>query len=748
MSGCINKQFEEKLFAYEIGILSEGERRELELHILDCDSCREEIKKFDEAALLIRHDEATRGTIAEIAESELIEKKESSPPTNIWRTLIPIAAAAVVVLMLVLQPWHIEIHPGQDAIASENRLAILWFENLADQSDSLSLEKIVSNLLITDLAESHHIQVVSGQRISDIINQLGGDESGQIDNQLAVEIAQKAGASWLMTGTVLQLEPSIILTSQIIDVVSGNIISSQRVNGDVDSTIFSVIDKLSSAVRADLPIPDGAMLEPDRKISEFTTNSTKAYRYYLDGLNYYGKYFYPNARRSFEQVLEIDSTFAMAYYYLAIIKSAKLLDKAIEYMDNASEKDKYYIRYLEATRARNIELRESILDTLLMRYPDEKNALYLLGTSKYYQKKYEEAIVCFEQALKLDPSYKQIHNMLAFAYNRQGKFDQALEANEKYISIAPDEPNPYDSRGALFAQNGMLDSSLVAYKKALEIKPDFSSSLEGSGVMHLLNEEYEKAAVYFHKLASSESKSLRSQGRYYLALIPLYQGKIKQALEVINDCMAADRLEGAELEQGYKHVIRAIIYEGINQTDSAFAEIEKSLEYDQGYYHPYYSMMARNGEIQRAQQELEHLKDSLDATPAFLFQYYLATGAVDFVAGDFEQAINSLTKAEEISPVLPVMYLLGRSYLQAGYFDKAIELFRKQLTNYNSYLVCRGTWSVKMFYYLGLAYEGAGRFEEARVQYQRFLDIWKDADEGIVEIEDARTRLAGLQKQS
>jgi hypothetical protein len=53
---------------------------------------------------------------------------------------------------------------------------------------------------------------------------------------------------------------------------------------------------------------------------------------------------------------------------------------------------------------------------------------------------------------------------------------------------------------------------------------------------------------------------------------------------------------------------------------------------------------------------------------------------------------------------------------------------------------------VKGYYWLGLAYEKSGWTNKAIQQYEEFLDIWKDADPGIEEIQDAKDHLARLRK--
>jgi cytochrome c-type biogenesis protein CcmH/NrfG len=58
------------------------------------------------------------------------------------------------------------------------------------------------------------------------------------------------------------------------------------------------------------------------------------------------------------------------------------------------------------------------------------------------------------------------------------------------------------------------------------------------------------------------------------------------------------------------------------------------------------------------------------------------------------------------------------------------------------------TLAVKAYYLLGLAYEKSGWNKKAIEKYEEFLDIWKNADPGIPEVQDAKERLKKLRAES
>jgi tetratricopeptide (TPR) repeat protein len=89
--------------------------------------------------------------------------------------------------------------------------------------------------------------------------------------------------------------------------------------------------------------------------------------------------------------------------------------------------------------------------------------------------------------------------------------------------------------------------------------------------------------------------------------------------------------------------------------------------------------------------------------------------------------------------------VLARAYQKNGELDKAIEEYKK-LINFDPNRKERLLIHPKYYYRLAILYEEKNLKGEAIEQYQRFLELWKDAIPGIVEVDDARERLARLNK--
>jgi len=684
------------------------------------------------------------------------------PKKRLLPFLVPASIVFIVVcLLLILKPFQFEIVPEEKAIAEESSLAIMYFDNMADPDDKDRFAQMITSLLITDLSESQYMRVVSRQRLYDILKLLGKEDLKVIDKTVASEVARKAKVKWILTGDILQTEPNIVLTSDISDPTTGKILATQRVTGETGEDLFSVVDKLSAQIKEDLSLPGGAEKELDRAVADVTTHSPEAYRYYLEGVDNYNKVYFADAIKSFEKALEFDSTFAMAYFWLATLKvgpeQKRLIQKAVEHSDKVSKKERYYIKIREAGIKGDAE---HVLEGLLKmaeHFPEDKEAFQLLGHYYFEMRDYEQAISYYNRALELDPLFKLTYNMLAYIYNQVGDFEKSIWAINKYISIAPDEANPYDTRADLYAWNGRIDQAIESYRKALEKKPDFRASRAKLGHMHLFKREYARAESSYNAMSASEDKNARSEGRIYLSYIPTCQGRLDEALRVLDDGLAADRMEQEEgAYKARKHSLKAFILLEKESFDSAEEQAEKAVSIWRtiypdnrvwGRYHLIH-LLAEAGEIEKAEQVAQALRDDIgeDEEGRICYWWY-AQGCVDFFKGNLEESIVNLEKAADHLHEFYPNYMLARAYLESGRLDKGVAQLEKMLLKHDESRAALGSWAVKAHYLLGLAYEKSGWNNKAVEQYERFLEIWKDADPGIPEVEDAKERLRKLSEQ-
>jgi tetratricopeptide (TPR) repeat protein len=172
----------------------------------------------------------------------------------------------------------------------------------------------------------------------------------------------------------------------------------------------------------------------------------------------------------------------------------------------------------------------------------------------------------------------------------------------------------------------------------------------------------------------------------------------------------------------------------------------------------------KEGKIESAKSRLPEIESCIEKGSYFedwiRSRYDLLLGQVLLEEGSTEKAV---TICENISPsgVAPAPHftellicynvpflkdVLAEAYLKNGDLDKAISEYEK-LIIFHPEKEGRFLIHPKYHYRLAKLYEQKGNKAKAVEHYERFLELWKDADPGIVEVEDARERVAGIKGQ-
>jgi tetratricopeptide (TPR) repeat protein len=754
VSKCTNQHLGDKLYAYELGLLSERERDEIEIHILECACCRETAAKFAPAARLLRNDIDVRDRIVKMgAEQPVIS--EASGKRRIVPLLSTAAAAVILILFLILRPWQLEFHPGNELAAADNRLAVMYFENVSDPTDSARLGEIATNLLITGLSQSNYIEVMSSQRLYDILKLMGREGQRSIDKVTASEIAAKTGAKWLLIGSILQVEPALVLTCQMVDVGSGKVKAAERIDGRPGENIFALVDRLIARIKQQIPLPADALREPAGQVAEVTTHSPEAYRAYLEGVELANKMYVREAVTAFERAIRADSTFAMAYYQLASLADRKYIEKAMQYVDRASRRDGYFIRSRKAVASGDAATAIAELEEAIKHYPDEKEALYLLGYYKYTQGQYQQSIEYLLRTVEIDPLYPAAHNRLSYAYDAAGNLEKAIEEINKYIDLAPNEPNPFDSRGDLYSSHNMIDEAIDSYRKALEIKPDFYYSLSKLGELYLFKRQFAQAESCFHEMAIASDEDTRAAARMELGFALMLQCRLAEALRVFDQGMAADSLEltnRLSLEVANKLYAKSRIHLALGDSALSLKELDETIAL-YAINNPndklicrnlYAQLLAATGNLSKAQSVIDELRQASERSKRGRSYYSYAVGVVAYAKNDLDSAQACFARSVEELPDFYAHYMLARTLLQLGRADEAAREFEKVLDGNTFWYTCYELDYQDAGYYLGRAYEEAGDLAKAADRYRGYLAFWQKNYPDLPLVKDAAARLARL----
>jgi tetratricopeptide (TPR) repeat protein len=154
-------------------------------------------------------------------------------------------------------------------------------------------------------------------------------------------------------------------------------------------------------------------------------------------------------------------------------------------------------------------------------------------------------------------------------------------------------------------------------------------------------------------------------------------------------------------------------------------------------------------EAEKTAEELKALIDKgLNKKAMRLYDHLM--GAIELARNNTPKALEYLERAVRSLPYGPFekdawfIDTLAEAYLRAGDLEKAREQYENIAALTSGRLVRYGDIYARSFYALGRIHEKLGDKAKARENFRKFLDLWKNADPGLPEVEDAAKRLAAL----
>jgi tetratricopeptide (TPR) repeat protein len=162
---------------------------------------------------------------------------------------------------------------------------------------------------------------------------------------------------------------------------------------------------------------------------------------------------------------------------------------------------------------------------------------------------------------------------------------------------------------------------------------------------------------------------------------------------------------------------------------------------------------ARLGSMDEAQRISYELKEMIEngLNKKAMRYYYRLEGTIELEKKNYDRAIELFNRAISLLPYqsgifddhIFFMEPLAQAYYRSGDLIKAREEYEK-ITSLTVGRSIAGNLYATSFYILGKISEEQGNTAKAIENYEKFLDLWNDADPGIVEVEDAKRRLADL----
>ncbi len=636
-----------------------------------------------------------------------------------------IAGAAAIIVALAAGGYFF-FHRNAPKLTDKDTLVLADFANTTGDP---VFDGTLRQGLSAQLEQSPFLSLVSDERIAQTLTLMAKPKETRLTPDVAREVCQRTASAATIAGSISSLGSQYVLGLKALNCRTGDFIAEEQVTANGKEQVLKALGDAASALRSKLGESLTSVQNHDALPENVTTSSLEALQAYALGnetINVANDY--PAGIPFFQKAISLDPNFAMAYLRLGQSyqplsegdRCAENTRKAYELRERTSESEKLAISsFYQLVVTGNLEAARTSYQLWTQTYPrDEEPQLYLWVVYTLMGD-YEKAHAAALGALRLNPGSGNDYVDLAYSYQWIGQLDQAEATVRESRAHKIDSPwlplilytvdfLKQDAAGmdrqvaAATGKPGIDDQILFLQSETAAYRGQFTKAQE------LTRRAADSAARVDEKETAAEYEA-------HDAIREALAGNLAVATQQARTALATANSKQAE----------------------AFSAIAFGLA----------------GDAAQAERLAADLNKRFPEDTAVQFNFMpMARAAIALRSGDADRAIQALAATEPyelgegnlaFTFALYPVYLHGEAYLAAKQGAAAAAEFQKILDHAG---VVENE-PIGALAHLGLAraYALSGDTAKAKIAYQGFLTLWKDADADSPLLKQAKTEFAKLQ---
>jgi DNA-binding winged helix-turn-helix (wHTH) protein/tetratricopeptide (TPR) repeat protein len=640
----------------------------------------------------------------------------------------PWIATGTALVVLVSAAVFLMLRPHSRVIGEKDTVVIADFANTTGDA---VFDGTLRQGLSVQLQQSPYLSVVSDERIHHTLQLMGSAAETRLSERVARDVCARTQSAAILEGSIGSLGQQYVIGLKAIDCQTGDVFDEEQAQAARKEDVLAALTQIASKFRTRVGESLATIEKHNMPLVEATTESLEALRAYSLGWQHiFGADGAADAIPYFKRAIELDPNFASAYGMVGrayadmgeSASSAEYLTKAYSLRNRTSDRERFFITVnYESLVTGDIDKAREVAEVWEETYPRDFAPRTFLSYLYQQVGKYEKSGEAGRAAVAVDPDAVPAYANLAWAYVLLDKYKEAEATVQSAIDRKLDFPDlhllQYDLAFLKGDEAGMQAALAAAGGKTGAehwVLQRESCVLAYSGRMR----EAEIVSRNAARLAAEANQKERAA--LYLAAVASREALLGNATAATETAESALKLNtGRDVEYGAAFALALSLKE--SKAAALMADLEKRFPQDTyvkfSYVPTVHAVIAMNhGENAKAVEELQS-------------------------AARFDLAIEG-TWAGFFGEMYPV-YVRGQAYLANHEGQKAAQEFEKIVAHRgvvgSDFVAPMGTLQ------LARAYVAGGDVKNAKLTYEKFFQLWKNADANMEVLGRARSEYAALQ---